>query len=122
MATEVKLDQECRLRFTCKHLAKVLDRCFTGIEMDDYMVTIRRDDGESREARRKGFITKCLELDADAFRPLRSTKSKSKEFRLLEVSGCRPGGCKDATDLMFWLVKVIYISIAQEYSLEYAQK
>ena len=103
------LTSESHEKFTSKHLAKVLDKCFTGIELDDHSVTEEKERaGQAVQVERavKGLVTKCLEKDAVAFRSLGNTKSKSKEYRLTALSECRPEGCSSAVDLFLWLVEV----------------
>lgn len=100
---------ECHEKFTSKHLSKVLDKCFTSIELDDHTVTEEKERaGQAVQAERvvKGLVSKCLDKDAIAFRSLGNTKSKSKEYRLTALSECRPEGCDSAVDLFLWLVEV----------------
>jgi hypothetical protein len=96
-------------KFTSKHLSKVLDKCFTSIELDDHTVTEEKEKaGQAMQVERvvKGLVSKCLDKDAVAFRSLGNTKSKSKEYRLTTLSECRPEGCGSAVDLFLWLVEV----------------
>ena len=95
--------------FTSKHLSKVLDKCFTGIELDDHTVTEEKEKaGQAVQVERvvKGLVPKCLEKDGVAFKPLANTKSKTKEYRLSALCDCRPEGCGSAVDLFLWLVEV----------------
>ncbi len=103
------LTPECHAKFTSKHLSKVLDRCFTSIELDDHTVAEEKEKaGQAVQVERvvKGLVSKCLEKDAIAFKSLGNTKSKSKEYRLTALSECRPEGCGSAVDLFLWLVEV----------------
>ena len=103
------LDADCVARFSSKHLCKVLDKCFTSVEMDDHIVTEEKDKGGQLvqvERDVKGLVPKCLEKDGAAFKALENTKSKSKEHRLSLLCECRPEGCGSAVDLLLWLVEV----------------
>ncbi len=103
------LGSECHEKFTSKHLSKVLDKCFTGIELDDHTVTEEKEKaGQAVQVERvvKGLVSKCLEKDEVSFKPLANTKSKSKEYRLSALCECRPEGCSSAVDLFLWLVEV----------------
>jgi len=102
-------DAESKQRFSSKHLAKVLDKCFTSVEMDDHTVSEEKDKGGQLvqvERTVKGLVARCLEKDGVAFRALENTKSKSKEHRLSLLSESRPDGCSSAADLLLWLVEV----------------
>ena len=103
------LDSERYKAFTSKHLAKVLDKCFTNVELDDHSVTEEKEKaGETVQVERilKGLVPKCLEKDGVAFKALVNTKSKSKEHRLSLLCECRPEGCESAVDLFLWLIEV----------------
>ena len=103
------LAADCHVKFTSKHLAKVLDKCFTSVEMDDHTVSEEKDKGGQLvqvERTVKGLVARCLEKDGVAFRALENTKSKSKEHRLSLLSESRPDGCSSAADLLLWLVEV----------------
>ncbi len=79
------------------------------MQLDDYVITEEKDkDGQQVQVERpaKGLVSKCLEKDGSAFKPLENTKSKSKEQRLSLLCECRPEGCCNAVDLALWLVEV----------------
>jgi hypothetical protein len=100
---------DCHEVFTSKHLAKVLDKCFTNVELDDHSITEEKvKAGEAVQVERilKGLVPKCLEKDGVAFKSLVNTKSKSKEYRLSLLCECRPEGCNSAVDLFLWLIEV----------------
>ena len=103
------LSDECHRQFSSRHLSKVLDKCFSSVELDDHSIKEVKDkDGHAVEVERaaKGLVSKCVEKDASAFRSLENTKSKSKEYRLTALCECRPEGCRSAVDLFLWLVEV----------------
>ena len=100
---------ECHEAFTSRHLALVLDKCYTRAELDDRSVKKKecKAGGEVLVERPlKGLVPRCLDRDGAAFKALEKTKAKSKEQRLDMLSECRPAGCESAVDLFLWLVQV----------------
>ena len=96
--------QECHSDFTSRHLALVLDKCYSRDELDDY--TLKDEAARGGHKMAKGLVPKCLGKDGQAFKVLERTASKPKAWRLTELSKCRPEGCKSAVDLFLWLVEV----------------
>jgi hypothetical protein len=103
--------EECHAAFTSRHLAFVLNKCYSRAELDDQNVKVKKEGKEGSEAvverTVKGLVPRCLDKDGEAFKALEKTKTKSKEQRLSMLSECRPEGCKSAVDLFLWLVEVI---------------
>ena len=110
------LGPECHEAFTSKHLAKVLDKCFKLVELDDHVVKETKErGGQTVEVERtvKGLVGKCLEKDGAAFKALESVRSKPKEQRLSALVECRPAECRSAVDLLLWLIEVVSRGVAR---------
>jgi hypothetical protein len=110
IAAEI-IDENRHKSFSSRHLAEVLDRCFTTSELDNQAVTeakenVRDEQKPQIEKSVKGLIHKCLEKDKSGFEPLNRVKGESKEVRLSVLSECRPSSCRTAVDLFLWLVEV----------------
>ena len=114
------MPEESHAAFTSRHLALVLDKCFSRAELDDQTVKEKKEGKDGLEAvverPVKGLVPRCLEKDGAAFEALKKTKAKTKEQRLSMLSECRPEGCKSAVDLFLWLVEVIPPSMLPPYA------
>ena len=109
---------ECHFDFTSRHLALVLDKCYSRDELGNYSVKEEAARGGLKAGAKrmaKGLVPKCLGNDGQAFKVLERTASKPKAWRLRVLSECRPEGCKSAVDLFLWLVEVIPPSMLPPY-------
>jgi hypothetical protein len=103
--------EECHAAFTSRHLALVLDKCYSRAELDERNEKEKKESKEGSEAvverTVKGLVPRCLDKAGEAFKALEKTNNKGKKQRLSMLSECRPEGCKSAVDLFLWLVEVI---------------
>ena len=99
--------------FSNRHLAAVLEKCFSASEIDGRIVTEAKEnikDGNKTQIEKlaKGLVHKCIEKDKAAFESLHQVKGESTDICLSALSECRPVSCGSAVDLFIWLVEVKY--------------
>ena len=104
------MPEEWHAAFTSRHLALVLNKCYSRADLFHQIVKEKKEgkDGAEVEVERtvKGLVPRCLEKGGAAFEALKRIKGRNKEPRLSTLSECRPEGCKSAADLFLWLVEV----------------